>query len=238
MTPIKAMDGPESILKRVYVEFVMSDYALRQDILEELAFDPQFNAAHIGVAVDDGVVTLTGHVAHYAEKLAVEQAVRRVKGVRAIAEEVEVRVPNHKRTADDEIAKRAADILRWSASVPADSVQITVHDGWVQLEGEVPWHFQRAAIQNQLSRLSGLVGIVNNIMVKNQPHAPEIKDWIAAAFRRHAEIDPKSIRVSVQEGGLVALEGAVQGWGERDAVEGVAWATPGVTGVENHLRVL
>lgn len=216
----------------------MSDYALRQDILEELAFDPQFNATHIGVVVDDGIVTLTGHVEHYAGKLAVEQAVRRVKGVRAVAEEIEVRVPNHKRTADDEIAKRAADILRWSASAPAGSIQITVHDGWVQLEGEVPWHFQRAAIQNQLSKLSGLVGIVNNMTVKNQSHAPEIKDKIEAAFRRHAEIDANSIRVSVREGGLVGLEGDVQGWGERDAAEGVAWATPGVTGVENHLRVL
>src|SRR5579883_3242924 len=120
-----------------------SDLQLRQDVLDELDFEPAVNAAHIGVAVADGVVTLSGHVGSYAEKLAAESAARRVKGVRAIAQEIEVRYPSDKKTADDEIAARILSLLRWNTVVPADSIQVRVQDGWVTLTGQVDWQFQR-----------------------------------------------------------------------------------------------
>ena len=213
----------------------MSDFDLQRDILEELNFDPQVDPAHIGVVADQGVVTLTGHVSSYAEKLAAEQAVRRVKGVRAIAEEIEVRVPNHKKTADDEIAKRVLDILNWDSALPENAIRITVQDGWVNLEGEVDWQFQRAAAQNQVGKLSGLVGIINNITLKARPQSPEIQRHIEAALRRNAKVDAAAIRVSVLADGQVVLAGRAHSWTERNAAEDAAWSVPGVTFVENHL---
>ena len=139
----------------------MSDSALRQDIIDELDFEPSVKAAHIGVAVDSGVVTLSGHVCSYAEKLAAEQAAKRVKGVKAIAQEIEVRYPSDLKTADDEIAKRAVNILRWSAVVPQDAVQVKVQDGWVTLSGQLEWQFQRTAAETEIRRLSGVAGVIN-----------------------------------------------------------------------------
>ena len=117
----------------------MDDLELRRNILDELDYEPSVDAANIGVAVKGGIVTLTGHVPSYAEKVAAERAVRRVRGVRAIAEEIEIRVPNEKRTSDDEIAKRAADILRWDTTVPKDAIEITVQHGWVPLQQPGRW---------------------------------------------------------------------------------------------------
>lgn len=171
----------------------MSDLVLRQNILDELSFDPEVQAAHIGVTVAKGIVTLTGHVANYSEKLAADAAVGRVRGVRALAEELEVRVPNHKKIADDEIATRAADILGWDSSLPKDRIRITVHKGWIYLEGEVDWQFQRAAAQNRVARLTGLVGVVNNITIRAQPVLPDIRRHIEEAFRRNAKIDAEQI---------------------------------------------
>jgi osmotically-inducible protein OsmY len=219
-------------------ESTMSDFNLRRDILEELNFEPRVDPAHIGVVVDQGVVTLTGHVSSYAEKLAAEQAVRRIRGVRAIAEEIEVRVPSHKKTADDEIAKRVLDILRWDSVLPENAIRITVQDGWVNLEGEVDWQFQRAAAQNQVGKLSGLVGIINNITLKARPQSPEIRHHIETALRRNAKIDAAAIRVSVLADGQVVLAGEVRDWTERNVAEDAAWSIPGVSFVENHLTVL
>ena len=216
----------------------MSDLTLRQDILDELSFDPQLDAAHIGVVVDAGIVTLTGHVSNYAEKLAVEDAVRRVKGVRAVAEEIEVRVPNHRKTADDEIATRAADILTWDSTIPQDKIRITVNKGWIYLDGEVDWQFQRTAAQERLSKLSGLVGVVNNVTIKNQPHLADIRRHIDEAFRRNAQIDANAISIAVQEGGKVILTGDVHGWGERAAAENAVWSVCGVTRLESNLRTV
>ncbi len=214
------------------------DLVLRQDILDELNYDPQVEAAHIGVSVDKGVVTLTGHVAHYAEKLAADAAVRRVQGVRAVAEELEVRIPNHKKTADDEIATRAADILDWDASLPRDRVKITVHNGWVYLDGEVDWQFQRAAAQDRIAKLTGLVGVVNNITISHRPGMPDIRGHIQEAFRRNAAIDADAIDIEVHDGGKVLLRGEVHGWTERAAAENAVWSVPGVTKLESHLHIV
>jgi osmotically-inducible protein OsmY len=215
----------------------MSDISIRQDVLDELEFEPSLDAAHIGVAVENGVATLSGHVASYAEKLAVEQAVRRVKGVKAIAEEIEVRYPGDKRTADDEIAARALSILRWSAVVPADSVMIKVQAGWVTLSGQLNWDYQRRAAEAEVRRLSGVSGVKNAITIKPLTQASDVKRKIEDALKRSAELQAQKISVLVQEGGKITLEGQVRGWQERAAAERAAWSAPGVVKVEDHLRI-
>lgn len=215
----------------------MSDISLRQDIIDELEFEPSLNAAQIGVAVNKGVVTLTGSVGSYAEKIAAEQAVRRVKGVQAIAQEIEVRYPNDKKTADDEIAGRVVSILRWSAVVPANSVQVKVQDGWVTLSGEVDWQFQRAAAEAEIRRLSGVAGVINSVTIKARVQAADVKRKIEEALKRYAEVEADGVRISVLEDGKVTLDGNVHDWRERDAIKRAAWSAPGVTTVEDRLMI-
>jgi len=215
----------------------MTDRLLQQQLVDELHFDPQVDPAHIGVVVDQGVVTLTGHVSTYAEKLAAEAAVRRVKGVRALAEELQVRVPNHKRTADDEIATRVADIFEWDARIPKENINIAVENGWVYLDGEVAWPFQRHEAQAQVAKLTGLVGLVNNITVRSKPRLTDIRQHIEEAFQRHAAIDADAIAVSVDDGGKVTLRGTAHSWSEREAAENASWSVPGVTKLESHIRI-
>ena len=215
----------------------MTDIVLQQRIVDELQLDPEVNPVHIGVIVDKGVVTLTGHVATYAEKLAAESAVRRVKGVRALAEELEVRLPNHKRTADDEIATRVADIFEWDARIPNDDITISVDDGWVYLEGEVDWPFQRDEALTQISKLSGLVGVVNNIKVRIKPRLADIRRHIEQAFQRNALIDANALTVRVDDSGRVNLQGTVHSWSEQAAAERATWSVQGVTRLESHIRI-
>ena len=215
----------------------MGDMSLRQHIIDELDFDPSVSSAHIGVAVEKGVVTLSGHVASYAEKLAAEKAVKRVKGVTAIAEEIKVRFPEDSRTADDEIAARAVAILRWSAVVPQDSVMVKVQDGWVGLSGQVNWRYQRSAAEAEVRRLSGVAGVVNTITIKPSVQPGDVKRRIEDALKRNAQIEADGIRVSVDDGGRVSLEGVVHDWREREAAEHAAWSAPGVLRVEDHLRI-
>jgi osmotically-inducible protein OsmY len=215
----------------------MSDTSLRQDIIDELDFEPSVNAAHIGVAVDDGVVTLSGHVCSYAEKMAAERAARRVKGVHAIAQEIEVRYSSDKKTADDEIAGRALAILRWNTVIPPDSVQIRVQDGWVTLTGEVDWQFQRIAAESQIRRLSGVAGLMNSITIKPHAQTADIKTKIEEALKRSAEVEARNIRVSRIGDTRIALEGTVHDWQEREAVTNAAWSAPGVLSVEDRLTI-
>lgn len=214
----------------------MGDKQLRQDIIDELEYEPSIDARNIGVAVSDRVVTLTGHVSTYAERLAAERAVRRVSGVRAIAEEIEVRHPNDQKPADNEIAKRVADVLEWDSQVPRDTIQIKVQNGWVTLTGEVDWQYQRKAAEDDVRKLSGVTGVGNQISIKPGVDIPDIKSRIEQALKRSAEIEAKAIRVSVQDG-KVTLEGRVHNWYERDAVETAAWSAPGVNSVEDRLIV-
>jgi len=217
-------------------EKMMSDKALRQDILDGLEFEPGIDAAHIGVAVADGVVTLTGYVGSYAEKTMAEHAVRRVKGVRAIAEEIEVRFPARKKTADDEIAKRALAIIAWDTTVPNEELQVKVQHGWITLSGEVEWHFQRTAAEYAVRKLSGVVGVTNLISVRPQIDAEDVKQRIENALKRSAEIEADTIRIAVT-GSKVTLEGKVNAWHEREVAERAAWAAPGVSAVEDRLTV-
>jgi len=215
----------------------MDDRQLRQNILDELEFEPSISAANIGVAVEDGVVTLTGHVASYAEKLAAERAVRKIKGVRAIAQEIEVRYPSDKKTADDEIAKRALSVLAWHAMIPQDTVKVTVQKGWVTLAGEVNWQYQKKSAEDAVRKLSGVTGVINNISLRPAVSVTDIKRKIEGALARHAYIEAEGIRVNVQDGNKVLIEGKVDSWDEREAVEDAAWSVEGVQVVDDRLTI-
>ena len=215
----------------------MTDSQLRQDIIEELEFDPSFSGEHIGVAVDRGIVTLGGHVNSYGEKLAAIAAARRVKGVHAIAENIEVHRPYQKETSDDQIAKRAYDVLRWDVLVPPDAVGVLVHDGWLTLSGTVNWYFEKTAAEDDVRKLSGVREVTNMIAIKPHIESTNVKSKIDAALKRHAEVEANAVSVSVQNGISVVLEGTVDTWGERRAVEDAAWSAPGVVSVEDRLTM-
>jgi osmotically-inducible protein OsmY len=232
MEPHETMSGKHSIRKVT----TMTDTTLRQMIIDELDWEPSIEAAHIGVAVDKGVVTLTGHVASYAEKHAAERAARRVKGAHAIAEEIEVRRPGAKQTADDQIAKRAMDILAWQAFVPKDRINVKVEKGWVTLTGEIDWFYQKDEAEKAIRKLSGIVGILNRVELKPRLEATDVKKRIENALKRNAEIEAKNIQVIVS-GGKVTLEGKVDAWTERERIERTVWSAPGVTSVVDHIAV-
>lgn len=215
----------------------MSDIQLRQDILDELDFEPSIDAADVGVAVEDGVITLTGHVPTYAQKITVEDVVRRVKGVKGIAQHIEVRPFGTHRTADDEIAKRAVNTIKWNTSVPAGAVQVKVQDGWVTLTGKVDWQYQKAAAADAVRDLSGVVGVLNQIQINPRASASDVKKRIEDALKRNAEIEAQAIRVNVLDGGKVTLEGRVQAWAERRAAERAAWSAPGVSAVDDRIII-
>ena len=188
------------------------------------------------MAVENGVVTLTGHVRSYAEKLAVERAVQRVRGVHGIAEEIEIRYPADKKTADDQIAERAVSSINWNAQVPKDAVLVKVEKGWVTLTGTVDWQFQRIAAESAVRRLSGVVGITNMITMKPQVRPTDVKTKILDALKRNAELEADAIRVTV-DNDTVTLEGKVKAWYERSIAERAAWSAPGVSKVEDRIAL-
>jgi len=215
----------------------MSETFLRQIILEELEYEPSLDATHIGVAVEKGVVTLTGHVASFAQKHAAITAVRRIHGVRAIADEIEVRYPFEQKIDDEEIAKRAVDVLGWNSVVPDRAIQALVRNGWVTLTGDVDWHFQKQSAEDAIRKLSGVRGIVNRVAIKPRVQATDIKKKIEDALRRRLESEVRGIRLTVEDGGEVTLEGVVDNWNEHQAIETAAWSAPGVIAVHNRLSV-
>jgi osmotically-inducible protein OsmY len=214
----------------------MTGKLLRQYVIDELDFDPSFDSANVGVAVENGVVTLTGHVGSYAEKIAAEKAAQRVKGVHAVAQEIEVRYPEQKKTADDQIAERAVAIIGWDAMVPVDAVMVKVQKGWVTLTGNVEWQYQRTAAESAIRRLSGVIGVTNLIEVKPRIQPQNIKAKIMEALKRNAELEADSIRVTVKDD-KVTLEGRVKAWFERGIAERAAWSAPGVKSVEDRLSI-
>jgi osmotically-inducible protein OsmY len=219
------------------MEEQMTDKLLRKDILEEFEFDPSFDAEHIGVAVENNVVTLSGHVDNYAQKLAAIAATRRVKGVHAIAEEIQVRFPFQPKTADDQIAKRAIDILRWNSTIAKFSIDVLVQQGWITLSGFVDWQFERNVAEDCVRKLSGVVGVSNDIKLKAGVNTGDVKAKIEAALKRHAEIEADAIRVVLKGSDHVILEGKVHSWAERRAAENAAWSAPGVLNAEDHITL-
>lgn len=215
----------------------MGELQVREDIIDELEFEPSVDAAHIGVAVDAGIVTLSGHVGSYAEKISAVAAVRRISGVRGIADEIQVRYPSDKKVADDEIAKRAVNILGWDARVPSRSIQVVVSRGVVTLMGEVDWYFQKNAAEQDVQKLSGVHAIINNIEIRSHAKAEDVRRKIEAALKRRAEVEARDIRISVRNNDTVVLEGNTANWEERFAIRTAAWSVPGVRAVEDHLAV-
>jgi osmotically-inducible protein OsmY len=213
-----------------------TDAQLKRDVSAELDWEPSINANHVGVAVSDGVVTLTGHLDTYAEKVAIERAVQRVAGVKAIAVELDVRLdPGHRRS-DSDIAAAAESALAWHSLVPADRIQVKVEKGWVTLAGEVDWNYQRASAEKVVRPLTGVVGVSNAITLKVATTPANVAARIGEALARHAQHEARHIEVSV-DGSLVTLRGKVDSWAERTAAYGAAWSAPGVLSVVNELRV-
>jgi osmotically-inducible protein OsmY len=208
---------------------------LQQDVIDELAWDSSIDAPGIGVAVHDGSVTLTGHVRSFTEKRAAEKAAKRVHGVVAVANDVEVRLPGSLQRDDTDVAAAIASALRWSAPVP-DAVSATVERGWVTLDGKVDWAHERRAAENAVRDLAGVRGISNQIQVKPRAVPKDVKSEIQKAFHRSAQIDADHVDVSVS-GGTVTLTGTVRSWSELTEAAHAARAAAGVTEVENKLRV-
>jgi len=215
---------------------VKTDADLKRDVTAELAWDPAVKSTAVGVAVKDGVVTLTGHLDTFAEKHAAARAVRRVAGVKAIALELDVKLsPDHKRS-DTDIAASAEQALQWNTLVPLEAIRLTVDHGWVTLQGEVEWDYQRRSVEKVIRPLMGVVGISNEIALRVRPQATDLSRKIQEALSRQALREAKHVQVAV-DGTTVKLTGTVHSWQERDAAQGVAWSAPGVRAVVNELRV-
>jgi osmotically-inducible protein OsmY len=215
---------------------VNTDTDLQHDILAELEWDPSINAAEVGVSVHQGVVTLTGYVDSYSEKVAAVKAAKRVFGVKAVANEVHVRIPGVSARTDTDIARAALSALKWTASVANEPITVTVNNGRVLLEGEVKWQYQKSAAERAVRDLLGVTGLNNSITIKARPKPQDIQHKIESAFQRNAELDARAIRVQSVDG-TVTLVGTVHSFFEREQAERAAWAAPGVLNVENQIAV-
>ena len=214
----------------------MNDSSLKELVEEELEWEPSIDAADIGVGVEDGVVTLMGYVSSYAEKIAAERATSRVKGVRAIAQKLEVRLLGTGVEDDDRIAKRALDVLDWDVAIPNEAIKVKVQNGHVTLSGEVDWRYQANRARDKIDGLPGVKAVSNLIQIKPKVSGKDVKEQIEQALKRDAELEAKTIRVSVLNG-KVTLEGNVHTWHDREVAEQAAWAAPGVQDVVDRIRI-
>ncbi len=213
-----------------------TDHQLKQDVTDELGWDPALKADAVGVSAKDGVVTLTGHIDTYAEKRAIEKALRRVGGVKAIALELDVKLsPDHRRS-DTDIARTIEQVLAWNTLVSADKVQVTVERGWVTLRGELNWDYQRRSVEKLVRPLFGVVGLSNEITLKPTVTPSNVAAGIEQALKRQAEREARRVQIIV-DGATVTLRGSVNSWQERDAAAGAAWSAPGVRSVINEVQV-
>jgi osmotically-inducible protein OsmY len=217
----------------------MTDRELQRHVEDALAWEPSFDAADIGVSVHEGVVTLRGDVGAYTTKSAAERAALRVYGVKAVANDLNVRLVSGYERTDTEIAQAVVAALRWNTVVPSNLVTVAVSNGWVTLQGTVEWHYQKEGAARAVRDLTGVRGVSNSIVV--QPREPRVKTTdvqvkIEAAFKRSAEIDARRITVTAQDG-KVRLAGNVHSWAERQEAERAAWAAPGVTEVDDRITI-
>lgn len=213
-----------------------SDKDLQHDIMEDLRWDPSIDASKIGVATSNGVVTLTGAVPSYFQKQSAERITKRVAGVRAVANDIDVQLPSAVQKTDAGIATTALNALKWSASVPDENIKVSVAKGWLTLEGNVEWNYQREAAEKAVEGLIGVKGVTNRIAVSPHIKSREVKSEIKAALHRYAELESRNIEVDALDS-TVTLRGSVRSWAERKEAENAAWMAPGVTQVKNEIVV-
>lgn len=209
---------------------------LQQDVQAELKWEPSVDAAHLGVTVKDGIVTLSGHVASYAEKWHAEKAAQRVAGVNGLAVEIEVKLAGSSQRDDADIARSVDNVLQWSSFAPTKSIQVLVEKGWVTLSGQVRWEFERLSAASVIRHLLGVTGVSNQITLKQEPSSTVVKADIEAALKRRAQNDAARIRVEVS-GSKVTLSGTAHNWAERDLASQAAWSAPGVDDVVDNIVV-
>ena len=214
-----------------------TDAELQQDVMAELKWEPLLHAAEIGVAAKDGVITLTGTVDGYAKKAEAEDAVKRVAGVKAVVEKIEVKYPsNWARKDDGDIAAEIVNAFKWNWEIPSDKVRVKVENGWVTLEGELEWNFQSAAAMKAVRNLTGVTGVVNSIRIKSRTDDAIERGAIESALKRNGSISDDDIRVNVS-GHKATLSGTVDSWYQKDEAGRIAWSAPGVWSVDNELLV-
>ena len=213
-----------------------SDNEIERDVRDELKWDPDLDASDIAVSVKDGVVTLAGFTKSYTDRLEAEIAAKRVAGVRAVANDIEVRLPAIDQRPDPDIARDAVAALKAELPISHDRIKVVLKDGWVTLEGGVEWQYQKTTAENAVRRVKGVKGVTNIITVKPKVQPTELQRKILDAFRRNAEVDANRITVEAN-GSEVVLKGTVRSWIEREEAERVAWSAPGVTRVEDRIVV-
>ena len=213
-----------------------SDSEIEKDVKAELEWDPDLDATDIAVSVKNGVVTLTGFVKSYTDRYEAEAAAKRVAGVVAVANDIEVRMPSVDERPDPEIARDAAAAVKSQLPISSENIKIIVKNGWVTLEGQVEWQYQRQTAENVVRRIKGVKGVSNTILLKPRAEPTEVKRKIQEALRRSAEVDANRIEVEAR-GSEVVLKGTVRSWIEREEAERAAWAAPGVTKVEDRIVV-
>lgn len=214
----------------------MRDTALRRDVEDELEWEPSIHAAGIGVAVRDGIVSLTGFVPSYAEKLRAARVAQRVRGVKAVANDLALRMAGTDLRTDADLARAAVDALAGRTLVPAGRIKVLVTDGWVYLDGDVDWQYQKNAAFDAVHSLIGVKGVVEKISIKPKSSSSEVASQIEAALGRSAELDAQKVRVESHDG-KVTLLGQLQSWSQRQEAERTAWSAPGVSEVENLIMV-